>query len=114
MVAKQCATIDMLSGGRLLPAFGLGSKFSQDYVQPARQLNDGVSVPTRHCIWFPVYGVKMMTFEGEFYQYDQASISPKPANPHIPLWIGGTSDVAVRRTARIGTGWLGVSTRPRM
>jgi probable F420-dependent oxidoreductase len=108
MVAKQCATIDMLSGGRLLPAFGLGSKFSQDYVATGTPTKRrGKRADEALHLVSSLWREDDVTFEGEFYQYDQASISPKPANPHIPLWIGGTSDVAVRRTARIGTGWLG-------
>jgi probable F420-dependent oxidoreductase len=107
VTAKQCATIDMLSGGRLLPAFGIGSTLSRDYTatgtptqKRGQRANEALELI--HRLWHE----ESVTFEGEFFQYRDASISPRPANPHIPLWIGGGSEVAMRRTARYGTGWL--------
>ena len=44
-------------------------------------------------------------FEGVHYHLSGASISPKPVQPDLPMWIGGSSEAAIRRTARFGTGW---------
>lgn len=108
LMAKQCATIDFLSDGRILPAFGLGSAFSQDY--------SATGVPTKRRgkkadealeLLARLWTEDSVSFDGEFFQYDGACISPKPVNAHIPLWIGGSSEVAMKRTARYGTGWLG-------
>ena len=108
LTAKQCATIDFLSEGRLLPAFGLGSAFSRDYVatgaptkRRGKKADEALELIAR--LWTE----DEVSFEGEFFQYDGASIAPKPANGRIPLWIGGSSEIAMRRTARLGTGWLG-------
>ena len=108
LVAKQCASIDMLSHGRLLPAFGLGSALSQDYVatgtatkRRGKKANEALSLV--HRLWHE----DDVDFDGEFFQYKSASISPKPSNPHLPLWIGGSSEVAMKRTATYGTGWIG-------
>lgn len=108
LTAKQCATIDMLSGGRLLPAFGIGSALSMDYKATGtptrgrgRKANEALELVSR--LWHE----ESVTFEGEFFNYTEASISPRPANPRIPLWIGGSSEVAMMRTATYGTGWLG-------
>lgn len=108
LTAKQCATIDFLSNGRLLPAFGLGSAFSRDYVatgaptkRRGKKADEALELIAR------LWREDEVSFNGEFFQYEGASISPKPANRHIPLWIGGSSEVAMRRTARLGTGWLG-------
>ena len=46
-----------------------------------------------------------VTFEGKHYQYDKASIRPCPVQVPLPLWIGGSSDAAIERTAKYGTGW---------
>jgi len=107
ITAKQCATIDRLSDGRLLPAFGIGSALSRDYLATGKptkargkRADEALTLVSR--LWHE----DEVSFEGEFYQYDRASISPKPANPRIPLWIGGGSQAAIERTARIGTGWL--------
>lgn len=108
LTAKQCATIDFLSDGRILPAFGLGSAFSQDYVatgtptkRRGKKADEALELVSR--LWTE----DDVCFNGEFYQYENATISPKPINPHIPLWIGGSSEVAIKRTAKYGTGWLG-------
>ncbi len=48
-----------------------------------------------------------MDFAGAHFHYTQARIAPLPKQQPLPLWIGGHSPAAIRRTARIGTGWLG-------
>lgn len=106
LLAKQCATVDFLSNGRILPAFGVGSPIAPDWEATGRTskgsgkiADEGLTLISR--LWTE----EKVTFEGEHFQYKDASISPRPVNPNIPLWIGGSSKVAIRRTARIGTGW---------
>lgn len=108
LTAKQLATIDYLGNGRVLPAFGLGSALSQDYQatgtptkRRGKRANEALTLVSR--LWHE----EEVSFSGEFFQYEKASISPRPVNAHIPLWIGGSSEVAMKRTARFGTGWLG-------
>ena len=108
VTAKQCATIDYISGGRLLPAFGLGSKISRDYTATnistkgrGKKADEALEIVSR------LWAEDSVTFQGEHFSYKDAVITPKPANGSIPLWIGGSSQIAVKRTARIGTGWLG-------
>ena len=104
--AKQCATIDYLSGGRLLPAFGLGSNRSRDFIASGtstkargQKMNEALDIMNR--LWTG----EEVTFEGKHYQYDKASIRPCPVQVPLPLWIGGSSDAAIERTAKYGTGW---------
>jgi alkanesulfonate monooxygenase SsuD/methylene tetrahydromethanopterin reductase-like flavin-dependent oxidoreductase (luciferase family) len=47
-----------------------------------------------------------VSFEGEFYRYEECTITPRPVQQPLPCWIGGHSPAAIRRTARHGTGWL--------
>ena len=108
VTAKQCATIDYISGGRLLPAFGLGSKISRDYTATnistkgrGKRADEALEIVSR------LWAEDSVTFHGEHFSYKDAVITPKPSNASIPLWIGGSSQIAVKRTARIGTGWLG-------
>ena len=104
--AKQCATIDYLSGGRLLPAFGLGSNRSRDFIASGtstkargQKMNEALEIMIR--LWTG----EEVTFKGKHYQYDKASIRPCPVQVPLPLWIGGSSDAAIERTAKYGTGW---------
>ncbi len=108
VTAKQCATIDLLSNGRLLPAFGIGSALSQDYSASGtptkrRGKKADEALQLVHRLWYE----ENVDFDGEFFQYKGACISPRPVNAKIPLWIGGSSKAAMRRTALYGTGWLG-------
>jgi len=108
VTAKQCATIDFLSQGRLVPAFGLGSALGMDYVATGTQTRrrgkkaDEALRSVRR-LWHE----DSVDFDGEFFKYDKACISPKPHSAHLPLWIGGSSEVAMHRVAQYGTGWLG-------
>ena len=107
LLAKQCATIDVLSEGRLLPAFGIGAIRAPDWAATGtdtkgrgRRTDEGLDLIAR--LWTQ----DSVDFEGEFYRYSGARIEPKPVQKNLPLWLGGSSKPAIRRTARIGTGWL--------
>ncbi len=106
LLAKQCATIDVLSGGRLLPAFGIGNIRAPDWGATGRdsrgrgqRTNEGLEVMTR------LWAEDSVDFDGTYYRYSGASISPKPTQKQLPIWLGGSSAAAIHRTARYGTGW---------
>lgn len=106
ITAKACATIDVLSEGRLLPAFGVGSALSRDYVATGvptkgrgKRTAEGLEIMSR--LWTE----EAVTFEGEHYQLIDASINPKPVQSPLPLWVGGSAKQAIERTAKFGTGW---------
>jgi probable F420-dependent oxidoreductase len=108
VVAKECATIDMLSEGRLLPAFGSGSPQSPDWQATGRS-DKGVGRRTDEALEIiaRLWDGEDVHFDGEFFNYQGAHISPLPANRRIPLWFGGSGPVSIRRTAQYGSGWLG-------
>jgi probable F420-dependent oxidoreductase len=106
LLAKQCATIDMLSEGRLLPGFGIGSPRGAEWTAMhvdtstrGRKTDEALEIISR------LWSGEVLDYAGRHFQLTQASISPLPAQPDLPMWIGGSSDAAIRRTARIGTGW---------
>ena len=108
LLAKQCATVDVLSEGRLLPAFGIGSPLGPEWTAldidtktRGRRTDESLEIIAR------LWREESVDFEGRHYRLKSASISPKPVQPDLPMWIGGSSDAAVRRTARYGTGWQG-------
>jgi probable F420-dependent oxidoreductase len=107
VLAKQCATIDYLSGGRLLPVFGVGAARAPEFratgrepKERGRRANEALEIMSR------LWSEERVSFEGEFYRYCEASIAPRPVQQPLPLWIGGSSRAAILRTARLGTGWL--------
>jgi probable F420-dependent oxidoreductase len=106
LLAKQCATIDVLSGGRLLPAFGIGSPLGPEWEAL------GVDTKTRgrktdECLEIirRLWREEQVDFNGAFYKLQGATILPKPVQRDMPMWIGGSTEAAIRRTARFGTGW---------
>jgi probable F420-dependent oxidoreductase len=106
LVAKQCATIDVLSQGRLLPAFGIGSTAAPEWkalhldtATRGRRTDEGLEILRR------LWSEDNVHFAGTHYRLDGVSISPKPVQAALPMWIGGSSEAAIRRTARFGTGW---------
>jgi probable F420-dependent oxidoreductase len=106
LVAKQCATIDVLSEGRLLPAFGIGSPLAPEWKAlnadtrtRGRRTDEGLEIISR------LWREDSVDFAGTHYRLSGASISPKPVQPDLPMWIGGASEAAIQRTARVGTGW---------
>lgn len=107
VLAKQCATIDYLSGGRLLPVFGVGTNFAPEWKGTGREskgrgarANEALELLAR------LWSEESVTFEGRHFTYHDVTITPRPVQQPLPLWIGGHSPAAVRRTARLGTGWL--------
>ncbi len=106
LTAKQCATIDVLSEGRLLPAFGVGSALSRDYTATGtptkgrgKRTDEGLEIMSR------LWQEDKVSFDGQYYTLDEASIAPKPIQNPLPLWVGGSAKQAIERTARWATGW---------
>ena len=108
ILAKELATLDLLSGGRLLPAVGLGSDDSTDFhatgvpkKERGRRADEAILLMRR--LWTE----DKVSFNGEFYSVRDVTISPKPHQKGgPPIWIGGRSDAALRRVGRLGDGWL--------
>jgi probable F420-dependent oxidoreductase len=113
LLAKQCATIDVLSEGRLLPGFGIGSPLGPEWEAldidtktRGRRTDESLQIIAR------LWREDSVDFEGKHYRLKAASISPKPVQPDLPMWIGGSSEAAIRRTARYGTGWQSGAEQP--
>ena len=106
VLAKQLATLDVLSGGRLI--FGAGAGWMKEEF-------DALNVP------IAAHGPRMAeyqevirrcwteddpTFDGRYYNLGDVGIYPKPVQkPHPPIWVGGWADGALRRAARYGDAW---------
>lgn len=113
IIAKECATIDYLAPGRLLPVFGVGDAADPVWKATNRnpqgrgqRANEAIALIRR------LLSEDAVTFRGEYFQYENVSIAPRPVR-HIPIWIGGDSEAAIQRTAALGDGWLGGLTAPK-
>ena len=107
ILAKECATIDYLSEGRFLPMFGVGNDVAPEWkamnVSPktrGSKSNEMLELLAR------LWSEDGVTHHGKYFDLDNVTIMPKPVQDPLPLWIGGSSEAAIERTARYGTGWI--------
>jgi probable F420-dependent oxidoreductase len=108
VLAKECATIDVLSAGRLLPAFGVGPDIAPEWKATGHSAaGRGPRADEALELMSRLWSEERVTFAGRHYQYTDARIAPRPVQQPLPLWIGGSGPASIRRTARVGTGWLG-------
>ena len=113
VLAKQCATIDYLSGGRLLPMFGVGYPKAAEWEATGRSSDHrGSKANEMFQLLSRLWSEESVTFEGKYYQYKNATIAPRPVQQPLPLWIGGSSNAAINRTGVLGSGWIGGITSP--
>jgi len=112
-VARQLATLAQLAPGRLTLGIGIGGEDRHEIevcgVDPrtrGRRMEESVQILRSLAVGEPV------SFDGEFFSLRDVLILPAPS-PRIPLIVGGRSDAAVSRAARLGDGWLGIWVSPR-
>jgi len=107
VVAKEWASLDRLSGGRTLPAFGLG------VANPAEQQAFGVARDER-AGWFDealplvrrLWTEDAVDHDGPRFSYRALSVRPKPVQQPPDVWLGGRAKSELRRVGRLGDGWL--------
>jgi probable F420-dependent oxidoreductase len=114
LLAKVLSTIDVLSEGRL--TLGIGAGWLQEEFE-ALQLPDFAArgrvtdeyIMACKALWTQ----ESPEFAGEHVRFGNISFEPKPVQaPHPPIWVGGESGPALRRTARLGDGWYPIGTNP--
>ncbi|MCX4800936.1 TIGR03619 family F420-dependent LLM class oxidoreductase [Streptomyces sp. NBC_01214] len=105
--AKQYATLDHLSGGRLILGVGAGhvqEEFEVLGVDFARR--GAVLDETLDALRAALGPEEYPEFEGQLFSFKDLGQLPRPAQQRIPVWVGGSSPAAVRRAAVRGDGWL--------
>lgn len=105
VVAKAVGTAAALSGGRVALGVGVGwcreefELLEQDFGTRGRRTDEALDL--MRALWEPGW----TEFAGEFYSCERLAMRPEPPGP-VPVWVGGLSDVALRRAAR-HDGWVG-------
>ncbi len=106
LVAKQAATLDVLSGGRLRLGVGLGwntveyQSLGQDFHTRGRRMEEQVALLRQ--LWTQ----PLVQFNGRFDTIPDAGIKPLPVQRPIPIWMGGSDERVLRRAARLADGWM--------
>jgi probable F420-dependent oxidoreductase len=106
LVAKQAAEVDALSGGRMRLGVGVGwneveyEALGEDFHTRGRRLEEQIEV--LRALWTQ----PVVTYTGTWHTITEAGLNPLPVQRPIPIWFGGAADVAMKRIARIGDGWM--------
>lgn len=108
-LAKELATLDVLSGGRVDAGFGIGNEnaphdaaFGIPAGRRVKRLTESLAV--MRTLW----SERKATYDGEFFQLKDIRMEPKPVQrPGPPVWFGGRVEPALRRAVRLGDAWMG-------
>lgn len=106
LVAKQAATIDLLSGGRFRLGVGIGwnrveyEALNEQFGNRGRRLEEQIAV--LRALWTE----RVVDIDGTWHRIDHAGILPLPIQRPIPVWIGASAEVAIRRAARLADGFF--------
>ncbi|WP_239404795.1 LLM class F420-dependent oxidoreductase [Frankia sp. Cj3] len=105
LVARQAADVDLLSGGRLRLGVGVGwnhveyEALGQDFRTRGARQEEQIELLRR------LFTEPVVDFSGRFDRIDRAALVPKPVRP-IPIWLGGSGEVAFERAARLADGFI--------
>ena len=107
LTAKMVASLDVLSGGRVTLGVGVGWLKEEFEALDSPDFNSRGAVTDEWiAIFKQLWSQSPASFTGQHYKYSNIRAEPFPLQkPHPPIWIGGHSRAALRRTARYGDGW---------
>ena len=110
LVAKQVATLDVLSNGRVRLGVGVGWQRSEyeslgvPFAERGRRIDEAITLMRRY------WTEPSVTFHGQFYRAEAMGMDPKPVQPGGPqIWLGGDSEAALHRVGRLGDGWMAMA-----
>jgi probable F420-dependent oxidoreductase len=106
LVAKQAATLDVLSGGRLRLGVGIGWN-EVEYIALNEEFgNRGKRVEEQVDLLQKLWTQELVTYTGKWHTIPDAGLNPLPVQRPIPLWFGGHAPGVMRRIAQSGAGWM--------
>lgn len=106
LVAKQAASVDVLTGGRLRLGVGIGWNFTEYEALGENFRNRGRRVEEQVEVMRRLWTEELVDFKGRRHHLDRVGINPMPVQRPIPVWMGGMAEPVLRRLARIADGWF--------
>ncbi len=106
LVAKQAASLDVLSGGRLRLGVGLGwneveyAALNENFHNRGKRIEEQVLLMRR--LWCE----PLVDYTGKWHTIPDAGLNPLPVQQPIPIWFGGSAEAALHRIARLADGWI--------
>lgn len=105
VTAKQLATLDVVSNGRLILGVGVGWMAEEAAVLGMPWDHRGRRADEQLEIFRRLFTDDAPSFEGEFYRFPRVGFQPKPVQQPVPVWVGGNTEAAFQRVARYGHGF---------
>jgi len=105
LVAKAISTAAIVSNNRVTPAIGVGWSADEFALMGSDFRTRGARTDEMLEILRLLWTGKLVSYEGSYYRFDALEMNPAP-DAYIPIWVGGISDPAMRRAARLGDGWV--------
>lgn len=113
ITAKALATADWMSGGRINVTFGVGWDAEEFKVLGVPFHERGRMADEYLAAIIELWTSDAPSFAGKYVSFDAVAFEPKPVQrPHVPIWIGGDADPALKRAARFASGWMPFLTQP--
>jgi probable F420-dependent oxidoreductase len=106
MLAKRVATLDALSGGRVLLGVGLGWQAEEHEALGVAYADRGARADEAIVVLRRLWGEEEATYAGRFTRFDRLRSDPKPVAGAVPILVGGSSLAAARRAGRLGDEWF--------
>lgn len=107
LTAKMLSSIDVLSGGRVMLGAGVGWMEDEFSALGASFADRGAVTDEYLQVMLECWTQEHPSFHGRFYDLDDVAFRPKPLqSPHVPIYVGGNGEPALRRAAKLGQGWL--------
>ncbi len=111
-LAKELATLDLLSGGRVIAGLASGWLEQEFRALGAPYERRGAYTDEAIALMRACWAGETPEFAGEFFKLSGMRFGPRPSAGKIPLWIGGISRRAIRRAVELGDGWHGTRMKP--
>lgn len=113
VTAKALSTADWMSGGRINVTFGVGWDAKEFEILGIPFRERGRMADEYLAAIIELWTSDSPSFEGKYVSFRDVAFAPKPVQrPHLPIWIGGDADAALRRAARFASGWIPFLTQP--
>ena len=106
LVAKQAATLDILSNGRLRLGFGIGWNWVEYRALNEEFHNRGKRIEEQIKLLRELWTKPLITYAGKWHEIPDAGLNPLPIQRPIPIWFGGHADIVLKRVAYLGDGWM--------
>jgi probable F420-dependent oxidoreductase len=106
LAAKQAASLDILSGGRLRLGVGLGWNEVEYLALNENFHNRGKRIEEQIRVLRMLWSEPLVNYQGKWHSIPDVGINPLPVQRSIPIWFGGHAEPVLRRLARLGDGWM--------